>query len=69
MSNLDAVKKKNCKKILVSNVRDDFPRVVSENEALRIIKRNNMSLFEIDVNNKEDVDELFTNLASQLLSR
>ena len=66
---MDAVKKKNCRKILVSNLRADFPQVVSENEALRLVKRNNMSLFGISVDNLEEVGELFTNLASQMLSR
>ena len=66
MSNFDSFKKKNCRKVLVANNRADSPRVVSENEALRLIKRHNMNLFEISVKNTSAVLDVFTNLASQM---
>ena len=69
MSNFDAFKKKDCRKLIVSNLRADSPRVVPEKEALRLIKRNNMTLFEISAQNLTEVDEVFINIASQMYYR
>ena len=69
MSNFDAFKKINCRKLLVSNVKADFPRLISEKEALRLAKRNNMNLFEINATNLYEAEEVFTNIGSQMYYR